>query len=577
MYPIFNNPLFWSIFLHFFCVLILLIISIKYIFPFFKNIPRNTWLILLLIFILGFLLRNQIYSHGPHTDGYVAQEAAKYWQYTGNFVKGCAMGNLNKCYLYHETLAPHGYPLLIFLTNFIFDYNSLHASIISAILSSFSIIITFLIAYILFNNTNLALLSSLFYAILPLNISLSQTGLAYPSSIFFTGLSVLYFLFSMKRPKQIIFWLTFISLFTFSFYIRHENPILILFFVFAGLFLLSDYYKIIIDFLIGKPLKTIFIKYKLKKYRKTILSIIFIFILLILGYLYWFFNLNAMLGHNKDLFGLKYFAPKSLLNLILMLVPWKLTLSFWQTPGFLSFISIMFFVGIFSAFSSKQEERTSLLFAFFWFLAYFMLYNFYFDEAFEVYSLMSFYPTTDFIRRTLSWHVPFSITAAYGSVFMFSKLRSKYIRNIFCLFLILYISINTVFLFQGFSFFTTRPFAYGRQHDCLTLLKDTPSKSTIITSHYMIATSERLPNNHRKAIDTNMLFDDPRITPQFFSTVQDSTDVFFIGVKFDPALPLSDQIVLARKYFDFEYIKSSGQLALYKLHLKKHRHAEVFK
>jgi len=102
---------------HFGLLIYLLRANIKHLWQEIKKIDKKIWLLLLIIFLFGFYLRNSEYWLGPHTDGYVAQESAHLWVVYGQHVKACALGNHQDCKLLEQVLAPPGSPFIIALAH----------------------------------------------------------------------------------------------------------------------------------------------------------------------------------------------------------------------------------------------------------------------------------------------------------------------------------------------------------------------------------------------------------------------------------------------------------------------------
>lgn len=209
--------------LHFGLWIILLFFNIKHLVSPFKNINKNTWLLLFLIFLLGFYLRNSEYWLGIHTDGYVSQEAAHYWLVQGKFVKGCALDNIHNCKLHQQVLVPAGFPFLISLFSLFFGFHSLNASIISALLSSLTIILTFLIAYLIFQKEDIGLVAALIFSLIPLNILESQSGASRPTGLFFVGLTTFTYLIAVKNKFKFNLWFLVALCISYSIYVRQES------------------------------------------------------------------------------------------------------------------------------------------------------------------------------------------------------------------------------------------------------------------------------------------------------------------------------------------------------------------
>jgi len=124
----------------------LLLINSKEIFKGFSKIKKKYWIFLLIIFIFGFWLRNAEYIYGTHTDAFEYAISARHLVEDGIFVRDCSIGNTNNCKLYEQVLYTQGYPYLISLLYIFFGTNTILGSILSAVLSSLTIVLIFLIS-----------------------------------------------------------------------------------------------------------------------------------------------------------------------------------------------------------------------------------------------------------------------------------------------------------------------------------------------------------------------------------------------------------------------------------------------
>ena len=106
MYPIFSSWLFYFMAIHLVVLLFLCAKNFKYLYQSVKKIEKSTWILLFLIFIFSFCLRNSEYWLGPFSDGYVAQESARMWVLHGDYVKSCALGTPADCKISEQVLFP---------------------------------------------------------------------------------------------------------------------------------------------------------------------------------------------------------------------------------------------------------------------------------------------------------------------------------------------------------------------------------------------------------------------------------------------------------------------------------------
>jgi hypothetical protein len=234
MHPIFSSWLFYFMAAHLAILIFLCIKNFKFLCQSVINIDKKIWLLLILIFVFSFSLRNSEYWLGPFSDGYVAQESARMWVLNGDYVKSCALGTPADCKIPEQVLFPAGYPFLIVLAHLIFGIHSLNASVISAILSSLTTIIVFLVTFFISKKENAGLYAALIFSFIPFNIVYSQTGETRPTGLFFEGLAILLFLIAVKN-NRIINWLAVAASASYAIYVRQESyvlvPIMLLFFV----------------------------------------------------------------------------------------------------------------------------------------------------------------------------------------------------------------------------------------------------------------------------------------------------------------------------------------------------------
>jgi hypothetical protein len=127
---------------------------------------------------------------------------------------------------------PGGHSLLTTLS-FLFGQNIENVSMLTILLDSLSIIVLFFIAFVLFKKTEIAIFTSLIFAVLPWQIFISGMGLDVTSSIFFTLSAFAVLLISKELRSANLFMLS-IIMFLWSAEIRLDNLIflLLLFFVY---------------------------------------------------------------------------------------------------------------------------------------------------------------------------------------------------------------------------------------------------------------------------------------------------------------------------------------------------------
>jgi len=235
------TPIFFGITLA--LVLISFFWSLKNIKPLFKNVDKKIWIVLLVIFILGLYLRVFV---APHTHRLYYDEDI-YLNIAQNIVKEgrailCNYGTQEKCFEGIYNKQPNGYSFLMSVF-FIFGTSETLAHYATAVISSLIIPLIFLVAYLLFDNQKIAVLSALFFCLIPISIVWAPTTSSESVSVFFMALAFLALLSYLKN-KKIPLLLFFFSTLAYSIQIRPEGflflPIVLLAFVldkdfFAGL------------------------------------------------------------------------------------------------------------------------------------------------------------------------------------------------------------------------------------------------------------------------------------------------------------------------------------------------------
>ncbi len=398
-YKIFSSWLFYFMLGHFALLVYLFWGNVKLAWEEFRKIDKKIWLMLLVVFLFGFYLRNSEYFFGIHTDGYVAQEAAHFWVVQGQFVKACALGNYQECKLFEQVLAPPGYPFLIVLAHLIFGIHSLSASIISAVLSSLTILLVFLISYLLFKKEEAALYGALVFSLIPLNIINSQSGESRPTGLFFIGLATLFYLLALKN-NRLKTWLLATTCVSYAIYVRQENYVLVpLFF----LFFLVFKWQAVKDF-VKK------IKEKAPDFSPLLSGLFLglVFLLLQLPVLRWLLVDNP---HNRgdSTYSLSLsfrnilITAKASLLLFFNLSPVKDTFFYYNLATTVIFLGTFFWL----LFKNRKKESFFILGLFF---SYFFIYSLAFDGLFSGTGKLG----GSYIRYIIMLHLPLAIIAGYG-------------------------------------------------------------------------------------------------------------------------------------------------------------------
>ncbi|MBL7169615.1 MAG: glycosyltransferase family 39 protein [Candidatus Aenigmarchaeota archaeon] len=223
--------------INFLLIIFFFVKSFKDIKILFKKIKTKTWLILLLIFIIGFSLRMFITPHTMRVffDEDIYLDIAKeiiVRQDAGL----CNYGDQNGCYDPTFMKWPNGHPFLLAISYLFFGSSQETGFGTGAFLGSLGIIIVFLIAYLFSEKEKIGLYSALVFALLPVHIMWSGTAASEPTFIFFILLTLLTFLmaFKSKTNSWNLYFLSVMCL-TYAIQIRSEGGILLPIF---GLFMI---------------------------------------------------------------------------------------------------------------------------------------------------------------------------------------------------------------------------------------------------------------------------------------------------------------------------------------------------
>ena len=227
---IYQSSVFFIMYFIFVLFIISFLMNFRNILKQFKKIKRKTWVYLFIVFLMGLLLRLFVFPHVHlmYIDEPWYMEMAKNMnqklqpvicEYPDYNVENCQM----------PIKAP-GWPFLISIVFLIFGVNNYHALYFSSIIGSLSIILIFLLTYIIFRNQKTALWSSFFLALTPIHVMWSNSAETNNASVFFVLLTMVFFLIFIQCKKKTILVLTILSLLL-TILTRFENIVLIGIFV----------------------------------------------------------------------------------------------------------------------------------------------------------------------------------------------------------------------------------------------------------------------------------------------------------------------------------------------------------
>lgn len=377
------TPIFFGII--FVLILISFFWSLRYLKELFKKIDKRVWIILLIIFLVGFSLRVFIapHTHRLYYDEDIYLNIAQNIAREGRTIL-CNYGTQEKCFEGIYNKQPNGYPFLMSML-FLFGTSEMVAHYATAIISSLIIPFIFLIAYLLFNNQRIGLLSSLFFSLIPISILWAPTTSAGSVSIFFMALTFFAFLSYFKTKKFPVLLFSFASL-AYAIQIRPEG-LLFLPMVFLA-FLLLD--------------KNVFEDFK----KKEFLALLVIFSILVVPHMLHTLSVKSEgWGTSGNKLGTEYVEENLKVN----------GMFFFENTRFPVVFSILSILGLYP-FIREWKKKTLLVI---WFMAFFVLYLLFYAGSFNY--------GVD-VRFSLNLYIPLAILGGCGT-FLVSKNLDRIFRK----------------------------------------------------------------------------------------------------------------------------------------------------
>lgn len=361
-----------------FCSIQIILIILLSIFSFAKirklfiGINKKTWLALILLFLLGFFLRSQSLSRVNYTAILEYADNARTGIYNGQFGK-CDAWNQTSCVVLEELEHTWGYPFLLSAVFRVFGDKLANAIVFSCLINSLTIIVIFLIGYLLFKDSLLSLVSSFILMITPMERFLAGTTDVDPISEFFIAFSILAFLISIEIDTKDV-WALFMLILSYTLTIKHDNIVLLIFF----------------------PISLVLLGYQMHFSRiKNLFIPIAIFILASLPIFMFIFD-HTMKGYyfndggllHMQSFSLDYFLP----NLVGYFA------NYFANGYFVPLFSVLFVSGLLVLpYNNRKYLFLRLLF-----LANFLPVAFHFQYSFR------FLP----VRYMFQWNIAYSLVAA---------------------------------------------------------------------------------------------------------------------------------------------------------------------
>lgn len=160
----------------------------------FKKIRKWTWLIFVIIFVFGFLLR--LFSAG------CSDPAGMCFDYVAS------ASEMLKSQTVSDFWHPMAYSMLLATGFFFFGPNFGVVFSFNILVSCLTVIVVFLLAYVLFKREDAALFSAFIYSLFPLAIRFAKLNASEATSTFFIALTFLVFVISLKANKRNLYVLT---------------------------------------------------------------------------------------------------------------------------------------------------------------------------------------------------------------------------------------------------------------------------------------------------------------------------------------------------------------------------------
>lgn len=351
----------------------------------FRKIDKKVWIIFLLIFIVAFALREVA---APKTHRLYYDEDI-YLNIAQNIVNDgtsclCDYGTTETCYECIDNKQPFGYSSMIAMAFFITGPSEGVATQITIFLSALTVLLIFLMAYLMFKKEEHALFASLIFAFIPTHILWSPTNSAEITFVFFTALAFFGALVYLHEHKYSVFVFSVVSV-AFAAQLRPEAPLILLPFVLFFLFFDKDLLPL------------------LRSY-KTLFIILVAVLLFLPSAIHTKNNSNSDWGSDGDKFSTNYFNENSRANSLYFIDNTRLPFAF----------TLLALMGL--VYGLWQYMRyTSILIL--WFMSFFLIYAFFYAGSFNY--------GVD-VRFAMSLFIPFAIISGMGAGLIFEFLEKVF-------------------------------------------------------------------------------------------------------------------------------------------------------
>lgn len=459
------EPIFFSI--AFVLISVLLILNLKEFKKQFSEIRKETWILLLLILLLGFYLRGFVvpHTHRIFFDEDLYSGIANSMATEGRNIL-CNYGTPTHCMEGILNKDPSGWPFFISVFYRIFGSGESLAFHISTAIGTLSILLVFLIVFSLFKNykdkrnEEIALFAALLFSLTPAHIIWSGSVATEVPFAFFSLMTILAYLLYFKNEKFRSHLLG-ASLLAFTVQIRPEGFLFIAVIIFTFLLFEKNWSK------------------KLTNFRFWIPWVLF-FLFITPHLIHIYINREGEWGApSGKKFGFEYAINdqclKGNLNTCIALSNLPKNSLFWFSgimhPAFFPLSAIIGFLYLLS----EREKQKILLFNIFWFLLFFILFILFYAGGVDNGGIG--------FRFVNIYFVPTVILGGYGA-FVLTKLLIKLVKNKFItLFILLTIILISFYFTLPFILVPDKQAQYARDmHDILVM----PNMDSIPENCYVL-------------------------------------------------------------------------------------------
>ncbi|MFW6047009.1 MAG: hypothetical protein ACOCP4_04400 [Candidatus Woesearchaeota archaeon] len=396
-------------------IVFLVFLNYKYITGSLKKVKKKIWLLMFLVFIIGLLVRLFLipHTHYVYYDSFEHVNMAQNIHYSNKYCT-CNYGAPQECYDCMKQPWPGGYHTLQSLVFDLFHASEKVVFNTTAVIASISIILFFILIYLITQDSVLALFGASIFSLNPVHLKLSGSPSLMIYSIFFILLSMIFLEIFIAKKKFSLFFL-FLTTLLYTTQTRSEN--LLLFFIFTA-YILARYPEFI-----GELLKP---KYLL--------------ILLLTGLMLFFFvhfmeNAHKNLEQSEEcgeLFSTKLFCYFSMNNLMDNILP---NILYFMHLKFNALF--LFLLSIPGGFKLYKENKKQLAYYLLFFIAFFILFASYHIGNFTY---------VDSFRYMLPLFIPLILMSTYGIKFFLKK--AKFNKGLLILLFIMIYSSGLIFSFD---------------------------------------------------------------------------------------------------------------------------------